>query len=160
MLTKEYLKALKQAETICFRLTNGKHTIEASKKVSDGIYGDHTVNADLEVDGRITDYGKNGGEISEAFGYIGSAKFCPEIQTLISFLRAGDQLKLEWIANNDSEVLTKAGFCQDELKLLVTRESKTGKVSVLTFHIDSQVSPIDSSSRICLRTSVEYSIAS
>ena len=93
MLTKEYLKALKQADTVCFRLHGGKHTIEPSKRVRDGVYGDHDVRADFEVSGRIADYGKNGGEILDAFCFIGSAKFEPEIQTVIGFLLSWTEVR-------------------------------------------------------------------
>ena len=150
MLTKEFLKALKQADTIAMRFYNGKHTLEASKRVRDGVYGDHTVNASLEVDGRVTDYGKmSSGKVESAFCYIGTAKYEPAIQTILALLRANDSIQIEWIANNDSENLKNAGFCQDEVKLIVTRQA--AKPKVLTFHIDSQVAPVDSSARICGR---------
>jgi len=160
MLTKEFLKALKQADTICFRLNDGKHTLEASKRVNDGVYGDHTVRADLSIDGFVRDYGKNGGQIDTAFCYLGSAKYIPEIQTILTLLRAGDHIKVMWIANNDSEVLTNAGFCQDEVRLIVTRQAASGRSKVLNFLIDSQVSPINSSARICRRGPSTLAVAS
>ena len=153
MLTKEHIKALKQATTICLRFADGVHTIEPSKKVKDGVYGEHEVRATIEVDGYVTDYGKNAKDspIIKAWAYFGSCKFMPELQSVIGLLRAGDSVSLQWVANNDSETLNNAGFCNDSVSIRITRPTKGKQPKIMQFLVDEQVSPIGSTARMCQR---------
>ena len=153
MLTKEHIKAIKQATTVSFRYSDGKHTIEPSVEVNDKVYGRHELRANIEVSGQFNDYGKNSRElpIRECFAYCGSAKFIPELQSVIGLLRAGDKLTLVWTANNDSETLIDAGFSHDSLSLMIHRETKSGRPKVMQFTIDDSVCPINSTARMCRR---------
>ena len=47
-------------------------------------------------------------------------------------LRAGDELTLHWVANNDNENMRNAGFVSDQLFLQIQRKKQR-----LTFHIDT-----------------------
>jgi len=153
MLTKEFIKALKQADTICLRFSTGHHTIEASKRVNDGVYGDRTASANLVINGIFDDYGKPhlNGQIETCFCYLSTVNYMPHVQTMLSLLRPNDELTAKWVANNDSENLTKAGMACDQVFLQIKRTSKAGKVTWLEFFIDETVTMANSTARTCRR---------
>ena len=155
-ITKEQIKAIRQANDICFRFKNGEHTIEASKRIKDTVYGDTTARADIPVSGQLhayNPYGNKQGDISGAFYYLGSCKFDPVWQTIISLLRADDDITLVWSANNDSEAMVDHGVFNDQLNITVVRGKKTMEFCVFSGTYTSQTA------RMCTRDPVVYSIA-
>ena len=147
-ITKEQIKAIRQADTVCFRFSEGNHTIEASKRIKDTVFGDTTASAYIPVSGRLNAYGNKQGDIYEAFYYLGSCKFDPTWQTIANLMRADDDITLLWIANNDSEALTEKGVFVDELKIIITRGKKT-----MTFYVYSGAYT-HNSSRMCRRNTM------
>ncbi len=74
--------------------------------------------------------------------------------TVVNFLRAGDRVTLEWIADNNNDYLRDAGLHQDELRLSVARgdtsDPKKHKPVAGKFLIDKRVCP-DNSARMIHR---------
>ena len=157
-LTKDNLKAIRQATDICFRFADGfnagKHTIEPSKRIKDPVYGETSARAVIDVSGRLEAYGNKQGDIYEAFYYLGSCKFDPVWQTIISLMRADDDVTLLWLANNDSEAMTEHGVFNDELRIVITRGKKTLTFSVYSGTYTNQTA------RMCRRNLTELSVAS
>jgi hypothetical protein len=60
----------------------------------------------------------------ETFSAYSSPARSGMVNTLATFLKAGDVLTLEWIASNNNEVMTKAGLVRDDLYVLVQRGDK------------------------------------
>ena len=74
----------------------------------------------------------------------------PHIATVFALLRTGDQIRLGWTANNDSEAMRAADVNRDELELRIERRLRHGNPKLMTFEIESQISR-DNSARM-LRT--------
>lgn len=62
----------------------------------------------------------------------GAAQYCPEWQTAVSMMRAGDELRLDWSHNGGSEEQERAGFCTDSLTLIIDRPAR-GKAKARRF---------------------------
>src|SRR3990167_5791759 len=127
VLTRDHIKALRDADSVCFR-SNGKTTIEAGKKFRHGLYGeiDHTLY--IEVHQRDSNSGN-------AFDSLLFARYDHCWQTIVACLRPGDTLHLQWAkddaTNNYCEV---AGLHSDRLYLHVLRKEKR-----LTFFVSQSV---------------------
>jgi len=123
-LTKMELKALKRADMIVFRLNE----IEAIKEI-------HNDPFETEKRYSIAVEYKTDGNIKEAF----HMKFGPKVdmawQTIVSLLRVGDEIILDWKKEAwTNDLLRKAGLVEDALFLHVRRK---GKVKY-TFLVDTQ----------------------
>lgn len=67
-----------------------------------------------------------------------------EWETITGLMRAGDSVRLSWLAGNNSDVLRKAGFHCDELRLSIHR----GESRVMRFLITRSVGPHNSARMI------------
>src|SRR3990167_8547205 len=127
VLTRDHIKALRDADTVCFR-SNGKTTIEASKKFKHGLYGeiDHT----LPIETRQHDSNS-----SNAFESLLFARYDHAWQTIVSCLRPGDTLHLQWAKDHGTNnYCESAGLHADRLYLHVLRKDKR-----LTFTVAQSV---------------------
>jgi len=123
-LTKMDLKALKRADMIVFRLNE----IEAQKEIH---------NDPFETEKRYSipvEY-KTDDDVKEAFHMNFGAKVDMAWQTIVSLLRVGDEIILDWKKGAwTNDLLRKAGLVEDALFLHVRRK---GKVKY-TFLVDTQ----------------------
>ena len=123
-LTKMDLKALKRADMIAFHLSE----IEAIKEIH---------NDPFETEKRYSipvEY-KADGDVKKAF----HMKFAPKMdmawQTIVSLLRVGDVIILDWKKGAlTNDLLRKAGLVEDALYLHVRRKGKPK----YTFLVDTQ----------------------
>ena len=123
-LTKMDLKALKRADMIAFHLSE----IEAIKEI-------HNDPFETEKRYSIPVECKKDGDIKEAFHMKFSAKVDMAWQTIVSLLRVGDEIILDWKKGAwTNDLLREAGLVEDALFLHVRRK---GKVKY-TFLVDTQ----------------------
>ena len=113
-LTKMDLKALKRADMIAFHLSE----IEAIKEIH---------NDPFETEKRYSipvEY-KTDGDIKEAFHMKFPAKMDMAWQTIVSLLRVGDEIILDWKKGAwTNDLLREAGLVEDALFLHVRRKGK------------------------------------
>lgn len=72
------------------------------------------------------------------FSYEMFAQSSGEWRTIARAMRPGDQVRLDWMAGNDSPVMNDAGYHRDELRLILA--GPDGK-NVRTFLVDVYVGP-------------------
>lgn len=158
MLTQQEIRALRNADTICFdyfrHLGNDLHQIRATKdrdSTQDGFEQVRTISCDGTIDNFPSWTNREAPRlpVNRCFASISSAKFSLEWLTIVRTLRTGDTLVLVWTANNNSEVLESAGLTHDELALKVRRTSKSGKVQTYQYKIDDRITYPTSSARMC-----------
>lgn len=157
-LTQDDLKALRQADKVCFRLYDGVATVEAC--LDRGLAAEPRIltaaqqrlfpevgHLDGErmrkivVGGSVRWYdavaGRSTLEGSSAFSMISSAQYTRAWVTVVHLLKAGDVLHLDFEGDAHSNGYTRsAGLHVDTLLLNVRRGSRA-----LTFQVDSRVTP-------------------
>lgn len=126
-LTRQDVRALQHADTICFDHTGeGEGRIRAIRRgenSSTGYDETHTIAAALS---RVQNYGPEDGDW-RAFAMIMSAQYDDIGRTLVRHLREGSRFSLEWTRDNSSPVTRDAGLVRDELRVHV--QGKTAKVA-------------------------------
>lgn len=134
-VTAQDKRALRNADSIVFRLYQGQATIEANrdgKHTRDGFDAKHTI----YVGGaHVTDYSREQTYVpaNEQHRYSGfhmehSAQYSDTCRTLVERLRIGGTASLRWIRNNSSPLTQEAGLVMDELFLVVNHPAReTGK---------------------------------
>jgi hypothetical protein len=108
---------------------------------------------EITVTGSIGGYTNDGGGWSvdrddtraAAFYMVHAAQFAPTWATIAALLSPGEAVALEWIADNNTEILQNAGLHSDELRLTATK-GKRKRV----FGVATQVGP-DNSARMIRR---------
>lgn len=161
VLTADDVKALRRAETVVFRLRNGRYTIEAGigwmteartyTAAEQRIFPDLSTGSSerervIETFGAIQPYGSGTytARYSTGFAMINSAQFTQTWITIASLLRAGDVLSLRFLADaHTNDNLRKAGLHGDVLRLDVTRDQGHLVIdgTVLAFDVISSTSP-------------------
>jgi hypothetical protein len=151
-INKEHKKAMKNSDSVAFRLTNdGQSHIEMSKKVVvDGF--ETECRKTIKVGTRKVNYEKFGNEddycgnyeIKEGFCWFNFSNDIMEWQTVVKNLKADDEIILEWMAGNNHNTLEKLGLSNDELALIIRRKDE----NILKFKLDSQISEKHSSVRM------------
>lgn len=121
VLTTQDIRALKHADSICFDHTReGFGQIRAivrAENSSTGFEQTHTIRAFVSsLDRYGPDRLENGWT---AFHMESSAKYSPVAQTLIRHMRAGGQFTLNWVRDNNNDILRDAGLHQDELRMRI-----------------------------------------
>jgi len=123
-LTKMDLKALKRADMIVFRLNE----IEAIKEIDNDPF-------ETEKKYSIPVEYKTDSDIKEAFHMKFSAKVDMAWQTIVSLLRVGDEIILDWKKGAwTNDLLREAGLVEDALFLHIRRKGKRK----YTFLVDTQ----------------------
>lgn len=80
--------------------------------------------SEIEVASAVRSYRRDvRNELHNCFHMLHAASMSRRWQTVVSSLRPGDELALQWVHANDSDSLRKAGFHADELALVVQRHS-------------------------------------
>jgi hypothetical protein len=149
-LDRDDVKALRNADAVCFRIYQGVPTIECIKKDRDEFGGlerrrDITVEGSIShaywsIDERV--------EFTSAFCMFSSARFTEQWRTVCDLLRVGDSLKIEFRADHGTNGnLKDANLHADELYLRVERGEGANRKR-LYFFLESQVSP-SNSARMC-----------
>lgn len=121
VLTAQDIRALKHADALCFDHTGtGEGQIRAimrAENSSTGFEQTHTIRAYLST---VNNYGPddpvNGWT---AFHMFTSAKYDTVAQTLIRHMRTGGQFTLDWVRDNNNDILRDAGLHQDELRMRI-----------------------------------------
>ena len=113
-LTKMDLKALKRADMIAFHLSE----IEAIKEI-------HNDPFETERKYSIPVEHKTDGNVKRAFHLNFGARVDMAWQTIVSLLRVGDEIILDWKKGaKTNDLLRKAGLVEDALYLHVRRKGK------------------------------------
>jgi len=173
-LTADDIAAFKLADSVTFHHYEGRSFIRAHL---DNTSGERIFTAreqrlfqserdsndrhrEITCDVTMYGYSQNGFESwnlesapgASAFHYGFAAKYDKPWQTIAGLLRAGDRLRLEWVADNNNDNVRGVGFHCDELRLIVVRTNKRTDAShdTMTFRIVTQVGP-DNSARLIRR---------
>jgi hypothetical protein len=113
VLTARDTRALRHADAITFDKTSIRAILRAENSGT-GFEQTHIIPVVATVDnyhGSHDDYA--------CFFMFLHAKYDHQAQTLIRRLRVGKRVRLQWVANNQSPVLNRAGLVRDELRLRV-----------------------------------------
>ena len=157
-LTIEDLRAIRNADAVCFRTTPERSAIECIKKDRDE-FGDKERRREIEIIGTVYNgWDEDGGrahgvQMGYGFVHIGSAQFHETFRTVASLLKVGDSLQAQFRTDEATN-----GYCKDarlHADVLYLRVERTvgGKPRRLFFHIDETVTP-DNSSRMVKRTAL------
>lgn len=142
VLDKDDVKAIRNADTICFRYANGTATVECIKKDRDE-FGEKERRRDITVLGTVfngydEDMGRARGQsFTSAFVHFGSAQYHEGWRTIAQMLRTGDQLRLEFRTDDATN-----GYVKDaklHADLLYLRVERAGKR--MFFLLDVSVCP-------------------
>lgn len=147
IIDKVDLAALRKADAVCFdhniqrypgadRASFIRAIKRANVTTADPFAQD--VTHSIEIESRAHVYGNDAGYVHgvelTGFSHIGSAQYHARWQTIAALLRAGDDVKLVWIGNNNSPILTDAGLFHDYLDIEVRRGKTT-----MVFRVDDSV---------------------
>lgn len=142
-LTKQELRALRNADDIVFRFFNGKHTIEPIRRADHSDTG-FEQRIEIEVGGSVENLDWHStAVVTSGFEMVNASQFNKEMRTIVGFLKVGDVLELKWVANNNSENMVRAGLVADELRLEVRRGKK-----VFYFNLEYSITPANSLARL------------
>jgi hypothetical protein len=149
LINKDNKKFLKNADTVVFRLKeNGQSQIECKKEIEvDGYKTEVWKNIEVGTDIAIYEGGlgkQYSYEIEKAFSNISWAKNDLLWHTIVNFLKNDDEIYLEWIAGNNSNILDDNNLSNDMINLKVKRKEKF----VGLFHIDHRITHKDSIARM------------
>lgn len=128
-VTKEYKKALKNADTVCFRLLeSGQSQLEIYKKLNiDGFESESRMTIKVGTKTDIYEGGIGANykyEIEKAFSSIHYSYDDLKWQTVVNFLKNDDEIYLEWIAGNNSNILDENNLSSDIISVKVKRNDK------------------------------------
>jgi len=147
-ITRENKKLLKNADTISFRMeSDGTSQIECYKKIKiDGFETEVREVIPVGVRMEIYEgYGKGKSyEIEKAFYWLSYSKNDMMWQTIVKNLKMNDEIILEWIAGNNTNLLNESNLSNDQLNLRIKRNDKVEMV----FHIGQEISHKHSSARM------------
>lgn len=164
-LTAQQVKALKKADSICFRYQRHNKfddkvssVIDATIKTKGYQVGtEHSETIPVEVNCVIVDHDsktplatiqKHRDDL-RCFTSLDYQRDHGSIwSTITANLKAGDKITLVWNRNNNCESIEAFGMACDELSLTVTRTLPSGKKKQFTYKIDSSVTPRHSSARM------------
>ena len=156
MLTQAELRALKNADTICFDYIDGEHGIRAIKKAKNSPDGfEQTVY--IPCEGEIQNFSNHswlGREVEKrqvvkCFASVNWPQMSLRWITVTKHLRKDDKLVLCWEAGSRSQILEEAGLTTDRLFLKVLRTSKSGKWLYSEYYIDDRTTSDNSPARMC-----------
>lgn len=147
-ITRENKKLLKNADSVSFRIKNdGTSQIECNKKIKiDGFETDVREAIPVGTTSTIYEgYGKGKSyEIEKGFFWLAYSKNDLLWQTIVKNLKINDEIVLEWIAGNNSNILNDNNLSSDHLNLRIKRN---GKIEMI-FHVGQEVTHKNSSARM------------
>ena len=148
-LTKDNLKAFKKAKFAVLHFTrNGRSYINLIMDKED-----RKKDVDIACGVKVKNYRNDLGTITHAACSILFPQYNECWQTFVASLRAGDEIIIKWVANNNSELLDRAGLFHDQVFLLIRRQVR-GKEIKLAFLIESTVCKNNSAKMIHHTTTV------
>ena len=135
-LTAPLLRQIRTADSVVFRHKFHRDTIELTHKLRPSDDKSLTI---LEA-GIIETYSI---PFDSAFSMIGSAQFSESWRTIATMLRAGDEIRLEWLPDyHSNDYARMVGLHVDVVRLDVRRKDNR-----LTFDLNQSVCP-DNSARM------------
>jgi hypothetical protein len=149
LVEKDMKKVMKNADSVCFRLfENGQSQIDCKKEIEvDGYKTDVWKSFDVGTRFEIYEGGfgsQYSYEIEKGFASISFSRESLAWQTIVNFLKKDDEITLEWIAGNNSNVLDENKLSRDSINLRVKRNGKI----VSLFHIQECITYKDSTARM------------
>lgn len=152
-LTKNDVKAIRQADMVSFHRVGGENTLQLSKRVRDaGPFDDRERTHDIAVQATLRGYRGDDErpDMSGArcFAMIQTAQYCDRWQTVAKLVRTGDVLELEWTANDSNGYLRAAlsngaALSHDKMYLHICRDGRRA----LSFYLADSICP-DNSARM------------
>lgn len=137
------MSALRTAKSVSYHYENGRSFIDAGK--------DENHKSLIRCKTKFEDF--SGGlwgsntKLVKGFAYdMFADRLFSQVAKLI---RVGDELVLEWSANNNNKCLNDAGLSADKLYIIIRRETRRG-IKEMRFLMISEVSPSDSVIRMCI----------
>lgn len=121
-----HLRALRNADSVVFRLYNGQATIEANRdarNTPDGFDAKSVIYAGGSL---VMDYtnDRTGSTGFAAFHMEHSGpRYDVDLATLVGRIAKGDTLQLRWVRGNDSDLTRSLGIVRDELRLRIVKPS-------------------------------------
>lgn len=155
------IAALRAAYSVTFHTNMGRAFIRAYKRTAPGcdvftareqrlfpVADDSERFREITVD--HTAYGYEPGwrgatDYLVAFHMIHTAEYRETWRTVVELIRAGDRVRLDWVADNNSTTLVEHELHADELRLHIARGERK-----MIFHIATSVTP-DNSARMIRR---------
>jgi hypothetical protein len=144
-LSAENLKALRNADNICFQMQEDRAFITARKTLDpkDG-FGAREISVEVPADYRVRAYMSDGTSIQsdpvDAFTSVASAKHDGRWLTAVKTLKVGDRLLLRW-EHDTHQNLRETGFVVTNFTLEVIRTvGKDGREQRLHYLLDVAVS--------------------
>jgi hypothetical protein len=144
-LSKEDIKRLKTADRICFdfyRKDNEEiHQIRAIKELRDEWNSEKTI--EIPIGSSFSGTYEN--EVKSCFYMLHAPQQSRPWQTIISLLRAGDEIEVQWCKGyGDCTLLERSSITVDYLYLHIWRENGKEKRDVkYSFFVDYQLSQTD-----------------
>jgi len=133
-ITKSDLKAFKDAHTVVLNLSvGGRSYIKLVK--DDDEKNDVYIDCGVEIRNYRRDVL---GDVRFASHVMVFPQYDECWKTFVSSLRAGDEITIRWIANNNSELLDRAELFHDQAVLVIRRQVR-GKEAKLAFMVASIV---------------------
>jgi len=147
-LTKMDVRALRQADRVCFYHGNDVSDSEAPGVIravkelhTSDPFGDREREYMITgIDSYFVNYSRNGFKPTSAFAMEHHAQNA-EWLSVAANLHAGDSLVLRWIVSNSNGHMKDADLVQDILYLEIRRTLKSGRIKVLKFYIYDQIGP-------------------
>jgi hypothetical protein len=124
------VRALREADTIVFRHPG---LIECAKKLKNPTPWEDERSIAVPAKSTFTYYGKT--FYKRASYMLHSSQFDREWQTVARLVKPGDELELEWIADNTSQFMDARNLTRDECRLHIVRGGKWA----LSFNIGVEV---------------------
>lgn len=144
-LSAEHLKALRNADDVCFQYQEEQAFITARKRIDprDG-FGSREISVKVPADHRVRAYMSDGSSILtdpvDAFTSVPSAKHDGRWLTAVKALKVGDRLLLRW-EHDTRQNLREVGFVVTNFTLEVIRTvGKDGREQRLHYLLDVSVS--------------------
>lgn len=159
MLTREDMRAFRRADSVTFHSSwDGTHEIRLTLRK----YGaDRVYSASEQTLFPISEYNERTRSITpdsvDMFDHDGTSQSYSAFHSLIGSdrimglaraLKAGQQISLKWIRNNNSENINSVGYHCDNLELVVRDENGKNRVSYL---IGYSIGPDNSARMIRVR---------
>lgn len=138
-----HIRALRNADSVVFRLYKGQATIEANRDADNSPDGfEHRTT--IYTAHSVTDYGRSDGSAMSdgptqytAFEMFHSgAEYNDELGTFVGRLAKGDTVKLMWRRGaGSSETTNNAGLVVDDLMVCITKPSGRIETYLLSYQV-------------------------
>ena len=137
-LTKEEAKALRDCHTAIFHYDYGRSYIRAL--INDKYEDNREIR--IECNSQVN-RGNREVEVYEASFSVDNVYVDSVFKTISQQIKEGDVVTLVWIADNNNNHVKNAGLHCDELRLKITRETRSGKTKHFVYNVGYLVSVND-----------------